>query len=72
MPKSKAGKSANQKRIAISLTPEELKKVDEVAERFSMKAATFCGHCVKFYLTHHGDEATLKPLAKDLQPRFDL
>jgi hypothetical protein len=64
--------AAAKRRIAISLTDEELKHVEEVAKRFAMKDAAFCGYCVKFYLSHFGGDATLKRLAEDDQPRLSL
>ncbi|MDR3527661.1 MAG: hypothetical protein P4L57_10295 [Rhizomicrobium sp.] len=67
-PKTKTSNGkATAKRIAISLSKDEAKKVTEVAERFAMKDAGFAAYCVRFYLSHHGDKASLMPLPKNAQ-----
>lgn len=76
MAKKKAASGGNgvaiKRRVAISLTKAELKQVEERAKRFSMTDAAFCAHCVKFYLSHYAEDAALRPLKQDDQPRLDV
>ncbi len=58
-----------KRRIAISLTDDEQRTVEIVAKRFAMKDAAFCAYCVKYYLSHFGDDTDLKRLAFE-QPRL--
>lgn len=49
------------RRIAISLSAEELREVEALAQRYSMKDAALCAYFVRFYLSNFGDQA-LQPL----------